>query len=129
MITVRFTGLDALRENLVNAPDTVEKHVSKALGLSLSAVEMEAKKRTPVDTGLLQGSIGGEGGYSYVRGLTAGVGTNVRYAVYVETNERARHKTGQAHYMEEGVGAASDFIQDKFEEAMENIANDLADTK
>lgn len=125
MITVRFTGLDKIRENMASAPDIVEKHVQEALGLSLAAVEMESKKRTPVDTGLLQGSIGGEGGYSYVRGLTAGVGTNVHYAVYVETNEKARHKVGEAHYMEHGVEAASDFIQNKMEAAMEKIADDL----
>ncbi len=127
MITVSFTGLAELQETFGRSSSIVEEAVKKALGLSLSAVEMESKKRTPVDTGLLQGSIGGEGGYSYIRGLTAGIGTNVQYAIYVEQNERARHNTGEAHYMEHGVEAASPFIKEKFEGAMEEVARKLTE--
>lgn len=125
MISVKLTGLDTLRANFARHPEIVETAVTKALGLSLSAAEMEAKKRTPVDTGYLQGSIGGEGGYSYVRGLTAGVGTNVQYAVYVEQSDKAHHKTGQAHYMEEGVEASLPFVKQKFEDAMTEIGEKL----
>lgn len=129
MISVRFTGLTKLIENFDRAPDIVEKAVQKALGLSLASVEMEAKKRTPVATGYLQGSIAGEGGYEYIRGLTAGAGTNVQYAVYVERNDKAHHNNGEAHYMEHGVQAAAPFIKEKFQDAMKEVAVALADNK
>lgn len=126
MITVKLKGLDTLIKNFDDAPDIVEEAVKVALGLSLSEVEHQAKKRTPIDTGYLQGSIGGEGGYSYLRGLTAGIGTNVQYAMYVEMNTKARHRVGQARFMQDGVTAASPFISKKFEEAMETVADKLA---
>lgn len=124
-ISIRLTGLDSLAKNFADSPQIVEEHVGKALGLALAHVEMEAKQRTPVDTGSLQGSIGGDGGYSYVKGLSAGIGTNVVYAGYVEGNTKARHKTGQAHYMRDGAEAALPDIQERFEHAMEEIAQAL----
>lgn len=126
-ISVTLTGLDSLIENFNKSPAIVEEAVQKALGKSLAYVEMEAKKLTPVDTGLLQGSIGGEGGYEYIRGLSAGIGTNVVYAGYVEDNEKAHHKTGQAHYMEDGLKQAVPAIIEQFEGAMQDIAVQLAD--
>lgn len=124
-VSISITGLDSLEENFARAPEIVEASVGKALGLSLAEVEHQAKDRTPVDTGYLQGSIGGAGGYSYVKGLTAGVGTNVQYAGYVEGNTKAKHKTGQAHYMQDGATAALPFIKEKFEAAMEEVAEAL----
>lgn len=124
-LTIRFTGLESLSAAFAKAPDIVEECVKVALGLSLAEVEHQAKVRTPVDTGYLQGSIGGEGGYSYIKGLSAGVGTNVVYAGAVEANEKAKHKTGEAHYMEHGAEAATPFIQDTFEGAMVAVAAKL----
>lgn len=125
MITIKFTGLDNLNENFAKHPKIVLDAINKALGLSLSAAEMESKKRTPVDTGMLQGSIGGEGGYSFIRGLTAGIGTNVEYAAAVEFSDKMKHRVGQAHYMEQGVEAAMPFVKEKFEDAMKEIGEKL----
>jgi hypothetical protein len=125
MIAIKLTGLDELITNFAQHPQIVESAVKKALGLSLSETEHQTKVRVPVETGYLQGSIGGEGGYSFVRGLTAGIGTNVQYAIYVESNTNARHRTGQARFMEDGVQAAMPFVQKSFEDAMEDIAKQL----
>lgn len=125
MVSIRFTGLDDLRKNFSNFPQLVEKIVGSALGKSIAMVETEAKRRTPVRTGLLQSSIGGEGGYSFVRGLTAGVGTNVKYAWFVETNKKSKHNVGEWGYMEKGAKASESFIVKKMEEAMKEIANQL----
>ena len=125
-ISISFTGLDTLAENFRRSPKIVEEAVKRALGKALAHVEMEAKKRAPVDTGYLQGSIGGEGGYRFLHGLTAGVGTNVEYALIQELGEKFRHpKTGQAHYMEHGARAAAPAIKDEFEAAMQEVANQL----
>ncbi len=60
-----------------------------------------------------------------MRGLTAGVGTNVHYAIFVESNEGAKHRVGGAHFMERGGEASMPFIKSQFEKAMENLAGDL----
>ena len=69
------------------------------LGLEAIGLEMEgyAKDNSPVDTGTLRNSIT----YEVV---TSGedavyVGTNVEYAIYVEYGEKAKHTTGQAHFL------------------------------
>lgn len=125
-ISVTFTGLDRLVENFKQSPEIVTTEVTKALHQSLAAVEMEVKKRTPVDTGYLQGSIGGAGGYTFIHGLSAGIGTNVVYSLAQEMGDGFRHpKGGEAHYTEHGAQAAVPFIEQEFEKAMEGIAKQL----
>lgn len=126
-LSVTFTGLAELEGQFAKSPEIVEAAVQKALGLSLAEVEHQSKERTPVATGLLQGSIGGAGGYSYIKGLSAGIGTNVVYAGYVEDNEKAHHNNGEAHYMEHGVEAATPFIEKVFGDAMNDIAVKLTE--
>ena len=128
LITVRFTGLDNLAKNFEKYPQIVEPIVQKALKSSIAMAETEAKRRTPVLTGLLRSSIGGEQGYSFIRGLTAGVGTNVRYAIFVEMSDRAHHKIGESHFMEKGVKAARSYIQQQFEIAMRELSIALTKT-
>ena len=125
MISVRFTGLENLEKGFAKTPRFLEAVVKVALKRSIGMVETEAKRLTPVATGLLRSSIGGVQGYSYVRGLTAGVGTNVQYAIYVEGSDRARHSIGQAHFMEQGVENSRKYIKSEFEKAMVLLANKI----
>ncbi len=126
-IQIKITGLEELERQFARAPHLVEKYAQEALKKSITMVETDAKRLTPVDTGLLQGSIGSVvHGYKYVRGLTAGVGTNVQYALVVETNTHAHHNVGQAHYMEKGADNAAPFIKKSLDEAMEKLSKSLA---
>lgn len=125
MITVSFTGLEPLIRNFGNSPSLIEKVIGQALGKSIAMVETESKTRTPVDTGLLRSSIGGAMGYSYVKGLTAGVGTNVKYAWAVHEGN-GRHKVGERKFMEKGASAATPFITKQMEGAMTKLADELA---
>ena len=52
----------------------------------------------PVDTGRLRNSISHK-----VKGDAVYVGSNVVYAKQVEYNDRARHKTGKAHFLRDAV--------------------------
>lgn len=124
MISLKITGLTDLRGRFNKAPDFIEKVIGKALKNSIAMVETEAKRLTPVDTGLLRSSIGGTQGYSYIKGLTAGVGTNVKYAVYVNEGS-ASHKIGQSHFMEDGVKNATSYIKDEFKKAMITLSEKL----
>ncbi len=122
-----MTGLADLQEKFKIAGDAMLIDViQEALGKSIAMVETAAKRLTPVATGLLRSSIGGEQGFSFVRGLTAGVGTNVKYAIYVEMNDDARHTVGQAHFMEQGYKNSEQFVQAQFQGALEKLAKKLA---
>ena len=62
--------------------------------------EANCKELCPVDTGRLRNSITyevSEDGKSVV------VGTNVKYATYVEFDDRKHHVVGQSHYMRDGI--------------------------
>jgi HK97 gp10 family phage protein len=57
--------------------------VSQAVAATALAVESRAKENAPVDTGRLRSSIASD-----IQGVTATVGTNVEYAVYIELGTR-----------------------------------------
>ncbi len=125
-IQIKVTGLEELEKQFSKAPHLVEKYAQEALKKSLAMFETDAKRLTPVDTGYLQGSIGSAmTGYRYVRGLTAGIGTNVQYAIYVERDTRAHHNVGQAHFMEQGAKNATPFVKQQFDKAMKKLASSL----
>ncbi|MCQ4363143.1 HK97 gp10 family phage protein [Mycobacterium gordonae] len=91
---ITFNGLSELRDLaeqrqrliLANAQMAVRNTVLYGIGLIM--------KNTPVDTGLLRASIGGEFGggpakekeqtLTFIEGLTGAIGTSVEYAIYVE---------------------------------------------
>lgn len=120
-VSIKITGLDKLQKSVNNANRDMEKIVQNALGKSVAMVETEAKRRTPVLTGLLRSSIGGEQGYSFVRGLTAGVGTNVKYALAVNEGHKSMSK-----FMEKGADASLKFIEKTFANAMKLLAKEIA---
>ena len=126
MLSLRFTGFENLGNKLAKPSKKIENALSLALGRSIAMVETESKRRTPVDTGQLRSSIGGRGGFKFVRGLEAGVGTNVKYAVYVHENLKSRHPIGQAKFMEHGARAAIPFMQKELEKAGQKLVQEIA---
>lgn len=125
MITIEVTGLDQLKRNFETAPDFLAKALQEAIQKSVSMVEGQAKKLAPVKTGNLRSSIGGVGGYSFVRGLTGAVGTNLKYAYRQEITDAYTHRVGQAHYMQDGVTASQGFIEQEFQKALEALAEHI----
>lgn len=122
MLSIRFIGLERLQSRMNSAPKEIETQLSKALGRSIAMAETESKRRTPVDSGYLRSSIGGAGGYQFVRGFTAGVGTNVNYAIYVHEKTGLRHPVGDAKFMEKGLKAAMPFIERELEKVAGKVA-------
>ena len=130
-LSIKVTGLDRLLKNLKQAPKFIEDEIGKALRLSIAMIETESKRLTPVATiessgysgGNLRSSIGGADGYLVIRGLTAEVGTNVRYAIYVHERTELRHIIGQAKFMEQGAKNSEKFIGDTFRGALEKVAD------
>ena len=122
MLSIRFTGLDRLSQRMKTAPRELERELEHALGRGLAMAQSESQRRTPVDTGYLRSSIGGAGGFSFVRGLIAAVGTNVRYAIFVHERLKLRHPVGGARFMEKGAKAATPFIQKEIEKVAGKVA-------
>lgn len=124
-ISISFTGLKEARDFFKNSPIIFEQEIGVAIGRSLAMFGTEMKRRTPVDTGLLRSSIGSESfGYSYVRGLTGGIGTNVRYAVYVNDGH-GTHKVGERQFVEKGLQAGTPFFEKEMQKALERLAQKI----
>ena len=124
MITVEATGLDKLTLAFQRAPKTIQNEIQKALKDVVAYMETESKRNTPVDTGLLRSSIAGVQGYSSISGLRAEFGTNVKYALFVHEGH-GKHKVGDRLFFEKGVKSSEEYIQRRFAQLGENIANNL----
>ena len=80
--------------------EAIDKALVAALEKIGLSAEGDAKELCPVDTGRLRNSIT----HQVEEGDKAVyVGTNVEYAVYVEMNDKAKHKTGQAHFLRDAA--------------------------
>lgn len=77
--------------------------IGNALRAEMEIEATEAKRRTPVDTGTLRGTVQAIGpdisGSSISAGIVAG-GPSAPYAVYVHENLEAHHPVGQAKFIE-----------------------------
>lgn len=122
MLTIRFEGLDKLRSNLKQAPKVLISEVEKAINRAMLKVQSEAQSRTPVKTGLLKSSIGGAQGYFVTQGWRGEMGTNLKYAFWVEVRHRAKHDTGEWGYMQKGIQASMPFIRDEIEKVAGKVA-------
>jgi len=118
-ITIRVDGLEDIKQAFSRFPDTVGPFLRTAATKSAFAVEGEAKKGTPVDTGRLRASIATSLGIAS-RGLGSVVQTNVYYAIYV--HEGTRYMRGRP-YMQQGAEAASGKIEQYYKEEIEKALN------
>lgn len=87
-----------ITDNSGEAKAAMTDAVKQALEAMGQQAEGYAKGLCPVDTGRLRSSITHE-----VQDKICYIGTNVEYAEAVETDDRKRHKNGQAHYLKRGV--------------------------
>lgn len=80
----------------------VESELKRKVGKALEEMGMTAEKyaaaQCPVKTGRLRGSITHETQEDAVY-----IGTNVEYALYVETDDRKAHNNGKAHFLHDSV--------------------------
>ena len=127
-VTVKFTGLDQLIRKFKQAPKVLNQETEKAMNQSILLIQRNVRTRTPVDTGRLRTSIGGAYGWKRVGQRVASIGTNVKYAIYVEDPKNTlhqRHSTGQRLYFKEGVKVSMSGITKFFEAAMKRVAQRL----
>ena len=88
------------QDNTAAILEAIDKALVAALEKIGLSAEGDAKELCPVDTGRLRNSIT----HQVEEGDKAVyVGTNVEYAVYVEMNDKAKHKTGQAYFLRDAA--------------------------
>ena len=120
MITLEIKGFKEMEKRFKKAPKVLQSGMKKAMGRSIAMVETESKRRTPVLTGLLKSSIGGPQGFKSIGAFKGTLGTNVKYAVFVNYG-RGSHKVGERMFMEKGLSAATPFIKKTFQEIFKKI--------
>lgn len=120
-IKVSITGLNQLISRYRKAPKILDEEIKTALNQSIRLVQRNVRIRTPRDTSRLFTSIGDSGGWKWIRHRIAGLGTNVKYAFWVEVRP-ARHTVGMVHYFQKGVEASMGGINKLFENAMKRLA-------
>ena len=112
--TVQGGGVEITQDNTDEVVSAMERAILKALEEVGIAAEKDVRELTPVDTGNLRNRMT----HYVLNGEKAViVGSPVEYATAVEFNEKAHHKTGQAHFLRDGVNNNLDSYRRKFEEA------------
>jgi len=101
MLNIKILGMDKLLGKLKG--DTVKKPLDDGIKKITYSLEAEVKKATVVDTGVLR-----SGTFSQFGTGTAMVGTNVKYAPFVEygtAHMEARHMEGGSKVLGTGMFA------------------------
>ena len=83
-VKIEFKGLAQILAKYQKLPEKVEKNLADGINMAAGVVEGSAKKKCPVDTGNLRGSIHIMRHATAGKEMSATVGTNVEYAPYVE---------------------------------------------
>lgn len=123
-ISIKITGLRQMINKYRQAPKILDEEIRTALDQSIKLIQRNVRLRTPVDTNILRASIGGVKGWKQIGQRIAGIGTNVKYAFWVEVKP-ARHAVGMVGYFRKGVEASMSGINKLFEKAMKRLAQRL----
>ncbi len=110
--------MDKVQEFFDSRSVVIKQELGKAVKQTATLVTSEAKKRTPVDTGKLRASIKARtiGG-----NLEGEVATDMRYAIMVHENTRARYRTGEARFLKKASEQSKPRIKRFFEEAIKRV--------
>jgi HK97 gp10 family phage protein len=120
-INVVVEGLDELLTDFQHKfPAEYKRVVSRAMNVVVKDVERWAKRNAPVDTGRLRSSIGGE--VKTLAGEVVGiVGTNVKYAPFVEEGGRKPRGVGRIPFLRPAVEEHEGEILETFKKAVETL--------
>jgi len=117
-ISIRIDNIDEIERFLESRPKRTREELNRAVEKTALLVEGEAARRTPVDTGHLKTSIRSK---TFKDKLAGEVFTAVRYAIPVHENLRARHRVGEAKYLERAAKHSVPRINKFFKDAVSNI--------
>ena len=120
MIKVSIPNLAKVKSAFNKYPTFAAKEIQTALLKSLYEIQRDSRMATPVDTGRLRNSIGQAGGDGIfeVKKMSAEIGTNVKYAVYVH---EGTSRMPARPFLQQGVDRAMSKIKEYFKDAVENV--------
>ena len=133
IIKLKIRNLDRLRDRLNQFPAISGKHVSAAINKAVFAVEGKAKPITPVKGGRLVGSYTFGRIMSTAQTLLGRVKPNVFYAKFVSAKAQvgqrfkrpSKNRKAVGGFVEVGVRRARPEIERFFQQAADNIAQDI----
>ena len=118
MSTFKVTGIDKVSGALRALAASMPAQAAQALNAVAEETSTDAKVRCPVLTGNLRRSITVHQ-HATPQKLIAGISFGTEYGVYVHENLFARHKTGEAKFLENALKFTATF----FEERIANMLN------
>lgn len=111
MATLRVQGINEVGANLRALTTRLPARAAQALNAVSEETMTDAKERTPVEFGTLRRS-GMVADHATARALQARLTFGTDYAVFVHENLNARHRVGEAKFLERAVQAtARDFAR------------------
>ena len=120
-LVIEVQGLKELQEALKDFGDHWDEIAHEALTPGLAALESEAKKLAPVDTGRLRASIASEVQRGAGSEIIGKVGSNVEYASYQEYG--TRYQSGKPFLtpaLERNVNRVVKLIEEGIDKALKN---------
>lgn len=117
-ISIRVENIEEVQRFLESRPKKTREELNRAIEKTARLVQGEAMRKTPVDTGRLKRSITSK---TFKSKLAGEVFTAVRYAIPVHENLRARHRVGEAKYLEKAIKQSVPKINKFFKDAVKNI--------
>lgn len=87
-LEVKIIGDEELKRAFREVPEVIRKELGEAVMRAGYFLESKAKAEAPVNTGQLRGSITTQGAFFSGEDVTAKVGTNVKYAPFMEYGTR-----------------------------------------
>jgi len=112
-ISIKVKNIDEVKKFLKSRPDETKKELGKVVKKTALLIKTEAKRKVPVDTGLLKTSI-----QAKTNNLESEVSANTRYAIYV--HEGTRRMSGRP-FMTNAVKKLIPKIKRLFEDAIKKV--------
>jgi HK97 gp10 family phage protein len=124
-MNVTIEGLDELlRDFMHEYPKEYQRIIGRAMQKAVKDVERWAKQNAPVDTGRLRSSIGGDVKSSFGE-IVGIVGTNVKYAPFVEEGGGKPRGVGRIPFLRPAVEEHKEDIFTTFKKAVDNLAAEM----
>ena len=111
----RLVGTKEMKETLVRLSRRFPQKAGAALRAEAEIEMKEAKRRTPVDTGVLRnsGRVDVEKSGRVIRASLSFGGAASAYAVRVHEDTEVWHRVGQAKYLESVLNESAPFLMDR----------------
>ena len=128
IIEVKIPNLKKLQAAMKQAPRSVIKYTDEAIKRSIMDISGVARSIAPIKTSFLKSSIGKGIGWKTLEGW---IKPTADYAIFVHEGTRKwpiskRSKTGERRFLTVAAKRKERDIEKYFEEALENVANDIA---